>query len=340
MREQVLAYLRSGTQPERAESLAIALFHEQRRASPLLAAMTERPDGAAADPQGWAEIPALPVPLFKELAIRAFDGPAGRIFLTSGTTGAVRGRHELRDTTVYDTASWAHFQARCGAVPGTVWSLCPGPDGESSLGHMVGHFAREGGVRLEQLFDGEAGIAPDAMARLGGVGFLAATAFSLDALFSGPGAAELTPESLCMVTGGFKGRRVRLDSEALYRAIGERLGSPRVVGEYGMTELSSQLWTDPVAAGMVPGAFVAPRWLHVYTVDPVTAEPTATTGLLRFVDLANTDSYVAIETMDLGRVERCAEGDRVTLLGRAAGAELRGCSLRAEDLLAAGRDPG
>ena len=45
------------------------------------------------------------------------------------------------------------------------------------------------------------------------------------------------------------------------------------------------------------------------------------------------DSVLAIETMDLGVVE----GQRVTLHGRLAGAELRGCSLRAEDLLGRAR---
>ena len=100
-----------------------------------------------------------------------------------------------------------------------------------------------------------------------------------------------------------------------------------------MTELCSQLWTDPVDAGQAPGEFVAPLWLRVYAVDPVTAVPTNGEGLLRFVDVANTDSVVAIETMDLGVVDHAVDGDRVWLRGRATGSELRGCSLRAEDLL-------
>lgn len=349
MRDQVLAALRGGAGDP--EALAIQLFHAQRRASPLIAAMTAQADGGEPDPQGWEEIPAIPVGLFKELELKSFTGPPGRTFLTSGTTGAVRGVHLMRDTAVYDAASWGHFCARGGVVPGPLLSLCPSPTSDSSLGHMIGHFAASAAQPLVQLFDAETGVSGQAMQAVRALGppegstgrgpcFLASTAFSLDAMLDGglDLRATLGPDSLVMVTGGFKGRRVRLDSNALYRSISLRLGSPAVVGEYGMTELSSQLWTDPVPAGAIPGAFVAPPWLHVYTVDPASGAPDAAGGLLRFVDLANTDSVVAIETMDLGRVEQAADGDRVWLEGRVAGAELRGCSLRAEDYRARSPD--
>ena len=347
MRDQVLAALRGGGGDP--EALAIQLFHAQRRASPLIAAMTLQADGGEPDPQGWEEIPAIPVGLFKELELMSFHAAPGRRFLTSGTTGAVRGVHAMLDTLIYDAASWAHFCARGGVVPGPVLSLCPPPTSDSSLGHMIGHFAASSGQPLVQLFDSDSGVSGQAMPMIcvmapidGSAGhgpcFLASTAFSLDAMLDGTPdlRANLGPDSVVMVTGGFKGRRVRLDSEALYRSIPVRLGSPAVVGEYGMTELSSQLWTDPVAAGKIPGAFIAPPWLHVYTVNPASGAPDAAGGLLRFVDLANTDSVVAIETMDLGRVEYAADGARVWLEGRLAGAELRGCSLRAEDFRAAG----
>ena len=68
--------------------------------------------------------------------------------------------------------------------------------------------------------------------------------------------------------------------------------------------------------------------------DPVTLEPLphGQTGMLRFVDLANVDSVVAVQTMDLGRVTDAG----VELFGRAPSAMLRGCSLAVEDLLVAG----
>jgi hypothetical protein len=77
-----------------------------------------------------------------------------------------------------------------------------------------------------------------------------------------------------------------------------------------------------------------PPWLRVSPVHPVSLEPVADgeVGLARFVDLANVDSAVAILTRDL--VRRNDLG--IELVGRAAGALPRGCSLAVEALLEAG----
>lgn len=314
------------------EELAHALFTLQVATNEAYAALA---DGAS--PARVEDIPAVPVALFQSVPLMSFPASeAAFTFRTSGTTGAVRGVHRLRDTTLYDLGAWAHFTACVPNLPTQVASLCPS-DADSSLGHMVGAFAaRLGGAPLPLFEDGA--VRADAwehLARLaaGGPLFLASTAFALDALLAAPGRLDLDPRSVVMVTGGFKGRAVRLDAPGLYAALPARLGAPRVVGEYGMTELSSQLWTDPVPAGEVPGPFRAPPWLRVYTVDPTTGAPVDGEGLLRFVDLCNAHSVLAIETMDLGVVE----GDRVTLRGRLQGAEARGCSMRAEDFLAAVR---
>ena len=127
-----------------------------------------------------------------------------------------------------------------------------------------------------------------------------------------------------MITGGFKGRGVRVDAAGLWKEIEGIFPGVRCVGEYGMTELSSQLWSPGPTAPFSP-----PPWLLVNTVDPWTGAPAAE-GLLRFVDLANHDSVLAIETEDLGRVD---EDGNVRLLGRLPTAALRGCSLPMEAAL-------
>jgi len=337
VRDRIRAFVEAGEGD--FDALALDLFRWQRQHNPTYRALADD-----VDPRAVEEIPAVPVALFQSLVLTSFPAEEARVvFRTSGTTGSVRGVTRLRDTSVYDLGAWRHFRASVGHLPERVASLCP-DDGDSSLGHMVAHFsATLSGPRAFPpiaLFTAGA-VVPDAWARLAAAAekgslFLAATAFALDALFALPGRAALGPESLVMVTGGFKGRAVRLDAPGLYAAIPDRLGAPRVIGEYGMTELSSQLWTEPVPAGAVPGAFVAPPWLRVYTVDPVTGAPVEGEGLLRFVDLANVDSVLSIETMDLGVVD----GPRVTLRGRLAGAEARGCSLRAEDFLEAMKKAG
>jgi acyl-CoA synthetase (AMP-forming)/AMP-acid ligase II len=337
VRDRVRAFVEAGEGD--FTDLALALFRWQRENNATYRALADD-----VEPTTVEEIPAVPVALFQSLVLTSFPVEDARVvFRTSGTTGAVRGVTRLRDTTVYDLGAWRHFQASAGLLPERVASLCP-DDPDSSLGHMVAHFSAtlSGPSALPPLALFRAGaVVPDAWRQLAaaamlGPVLLAATAFALDALFSHPGQATLGPGSLVMVTGGFKGRAVRLDAPGLYAAVRDRLGTPRVIGEYGMTELSSQLWTDPVPAGAVPGAFVAPPWLRVYAVDPVTGAPVQGEGLLRFVDLANVDTVLAIETMDLGVVE----GQRVTLRGRLAGAEARGCSLRAEDFLEAVKKAG
>jgi hypothetical protein len=71
-------------------------------------------------------------------------------------------------------------------------------------------------------------------------------------------------------------------------------------------------------------------------VDPETLEPVdgpGRRGLIRWIDLANVETVSAIQTGDLG-VRTDTGGIR--LLGRAPGADLRGCSLTAEEIVEGG----
>ena len=76
-----------------------------------------------------------------------------------------------------------------------------------------------------------------------------------------------------------------------------------------------------------------PPWVRTRAVDPSSLEDVAAgeTGLLVHYDLANTGSVLAVQTSDIGRIV----GDGFEVFGRAAGAELRGCSLAAEMMLGA-----
>ncbi len=140
-----------------------------------------------------------------------------------------------------------------------------------------------------------------------------------------------------MQTGGFKGRSREVDAVELRVAIAKALGvdERRVVGEYGMTELSSQFYeataVDPSAA---PGVYREPPWARVVPVDPETLVPVADgeVGIARIEDLANVDSAFAVLAQD--RVRRVAGG--FELLGRAPGAAPRGCSIAIDEMLGGG----
>ncbi len=293
---------------------ALALCAWQREQVPAYGAFA-----TGGRPLDLESIPAVPVSLLRDVRMRHRD--AFTVFRTSGTTSGRRGEHWLVDTDLADLAATTWFRRCVPDCPtGDTIALVPSPAQaeDSSLGHMVALLAPE--ARWQ--FDLRSGVRPDTWEVLdaaAGPVFLATTAFALADLLDQPGSAVLAPGSVVMLTGGFKGRRATLDEGALRAFAGARLGDVRFVGEYGMTELSSQCWDTG-------DGFRPPPWLHVWTCDPVTARP-APEGLLCFVDLANWSSPLAIETEDVGRVEDGV----VHLLGRLPEAAPRGCSLTAEE---------
>jgi hypothetical protein len=94
-----------------------------------------------------------------------------------------------------------------------------------------------------------------------------------------------------------------------------------------MTELSSQYY-DAVDSreAIEPRVKRSPPWLRSIVIDWHGHEaPPGIIGVLRHIDLANRGSVIAIDTEDLG----AAVDGGIVLIGREAGAELRGCSLDA-----------
>lgn len=137
-----------------------------------------------------------------------------------------------------------------------------------------------------------------------------------------------------MQTGGFKGRTREVAPDLLRQLLAARYGLPdqAILAEYGMTELSSQLY-ETMEAG--PRRLRPPAWLRTEIVDPETLQPIppgqpGQAGLLRIEDPANVDTAWAVQTSDLARR---IHPDGLELLGRAPGAIPRGCSLAVEEAL-------
>ena len=302
-------------------SLALQLFRRQLQDNPQYRAIVE---GRGTVVEGWRDIPAVPVALWRDLELSSFPAvESTTVFRTSGTTGR-RGEVHRRDTSLYDLGSKRFAEQVVGPIPDQGVSLVPDA-ADSSLGHMVRSFAPD----LRQRFSGATGVdvagAWADLAELKGPVFLPGTALALAALVGAAGEpVPLAAGSVVMVTGGFKGRRVSVTPALLRAELQRLLPGARVVEEYGMTELSSQMW----APG--PGEpLQLPPWLRVVPVDPASGLPVSRgSGLLRFVDLANADTVLAIETRDMGRV--LADG-RLVLEGRLPGSPARGCSLSVEE---------
>ncbi len=169
---------------------------------------------------------------------------------------------------------------------------------------------------------------------IGGRPSLLGTAFSLVELVEGLDRLQLSfrlpAGSVVFETGGFKGRGRELERAALEAALATRLGvaPDQIVREYGMTELTSHFYAGRSAAGLEP--FTAPPWVRFRVLDPATLDEAeaGAAGLLAIFDLANVGSALHVLTEDLA----VAAGGGFHLAGRAAGAELRGCSLLSEEL--------
>jgi len=137
---------------------------------------------------------------------------------------------------------------------------------------------------------------------------------------------KLPPGSHALETGGYKGRSRTLPKKQLYALITRRLGIPpaHVTCEYGMSELSSQAYEHTLCGARF---FQFPPWARAQIISPETGceVKEGETGLIRVFDLANVYSVAAVQTEDLG----IRRGDGFELIGRAAFAESRGCSLMA-----------
>jgi hypothetical protein len=146
--------------------------------------------------------------------------------------------------------------------------------------------------------------------------------------------AELPPLRLprgswLLETGGFKGRSREISKTRLYSQLARTftVRDGAIWNEYGMSELSSQAY-----AHGAHGLHHPSPWARVLVCDPATGREVRVgkQGLVRWIDLANTDSVLALQTLDVA--ERTPHGFR--LIGRLPRTEPRGCSLSADDLVA------
>ena len=351
----------------------------QHRHNPALARFW---DLRGFDPSGDIDpdlIPAVPTDVFRHVRLASDEAPARVTFRTSGTTSGQRGEHHHISTRCYDAGALLHARRLLPTPPGG-WRFVnltfpPDTHPDSSLSHMVALFVRElgdGDPSSARFHLGPSGIDASSVrealqraAHDGAPCLVFGTAFALADVLDLCPPVTLPPGSVVIETGGFKGRREALEPSAFRDAISRQLGVPtgRIMSEYGMTELSSQLYTrlqeqlgsladvgQPTNAGPLtdvaalaggaaqpislpdpqPRLLVPPPWLLVRACDPEDLRPlpSGETGILRFVDLCNVDSVVAVQTSDVGRVTPGG----VELLGRAPGSTPRGCSLAIEEL--------
>lgn len=344
--------------------LALEIAEFQRAFSPGFARLLSQ---RGAELERVEQIPGVPSDAFRLARVAVHPESEDRArFRTSGTTGGGSGIHAFRRLDTYRALSLRSGRAALLSstqAPRCVVALAPDLEDppSSSLGYMMSLFMADFEQHDEQnprpttrwLID-ERGVNVGELARAGTLAQSAgeelvvlATSFALVSLLDALAGQKVdVPErTVVMQTGGFKGKTREVEPEGLRRAIAQTFGisETHVVGEYGMTELTSQLYEATLPGSALqaerhgpPGVYFEPAWLRVLPVDPISLEPVAAgeVGIGLILDLGNVDSALAIQTQD--RVRRVAGG--IELLGRSAGAPARGCSLAVEEFLAARHD--
>jgi hypothetical protein len=332
--------------------LALAEFALQFERIPAYRGLCERRGLTPETVTRWEDVPAVPATAFKHLDLTAAPGTRPEaVFRTSGTSRGrrARGRHFVASLSLYRQSLLPPFRVHVlGGTRMPFISLVPPwherPD--SSLSFMVSAVAEAFATDVQWVVDGRGRLdvlglrsAMKAGERAEGPVLMLGTSLALYHAverLAGERPVKLPPGSRVMDTGGFKGQDRDITRDELHTRIEAVTGVPlsMMIGEYGMTELLSQLYEPMLESGAAAsGSYVPAPWLRVRALDPLTLSevPEGTPGLLAFFDLANAGSVSHVLTEDLGIVSK----GRVRLRGRAPGAEPRGCSIVMDELLSA-----
>jgi len=347
---------------DRFGALALRLFAHQFECCAPYARFARGRGLTPESVEDWREIPAVPTGGFKELALRGF--PRARTiktFRTSGTSGQKAGELHLDTLALYEASLLSslatlllpgHLAGSDASASIRIRVLAPSAAEapHSSLSHMFevllerfgspasGFDVLGGQLQSEALLGHLEAAETDGEPVL-----LCGTAFAfvhlLEDLEARGRALRCPTGSSIMDTGGFKGRSREMPREELYAALTRRLGVPasHIVNQYGMTELGSQFYDSVRVDPGGPRRKLGPPWARVRFLDPESDREVrpGEAGMVVIHDLANTGSVSAIQTADLGRAILDPGGAPIgfEILGRHPGAEARGCSIAADEML-------
>lgn len=349
----ILAFVgRSGADEAAFNVLALRLFAHQFQHNPAFQKFCQQRGRTPRTVKSWRDIPAVPINGFKDLTLSCVSPErCERVFMTSGTTrGDVKGRHYHPQLQVYDLSMTLNFRQRFMAGQERMRMGILFPDEQlmpnSSLAHYLALALHEFGTPESRYYLGADGLQVDALCatlqevQARGEPFaLLGASYSfvhlMDALQARGLKFQLPAGSRLLDTGGFKGQSREMDMEEFYDALSATFGVPRsaCINMYGMTELSTQFYDDGNA--VLPAVKSGPHWIRSRVLDPLTGQemPAGERGILAHTDLGNYNSVTTILTEDVG----VQVDGGFLLLGRAQGAQAKGCSLAVDEFLKAAR---
>ncbi len=312
-------------QEENFNELALEIFRWQAAWNPLYRQFLELLQVQPDEIDSIGEIPFLPISFFKNKTIKTGLWKAETVFESSGTSGQITSRHEVRSTAWYEENTVRGFGHFYGHPSGYCFlALLPSylERGGSSLVLMADHFIQTSSFAESGFFLNDHAM----LARL--LNELKAKTIPTVLIGVSFGLLDFVeqyqidfPDLIVMETGGMKGRRKEITRMELHELIRKGFNINHVHSEYGMTELFSQAYSKK------DGLFRTSPTMKILirdVTDPFCILPERRHGAINIIDLANLDTCAFVATDDLGR--QYADNS-FEILGRIDASDIRGCNL-------------
>jgi hypothetical protein len=258
--------------------------------------------------------------------VASFDVDDNTMFFqSSGTTSENRSKHFINSIEFYRESFIKSFEHHYGKLEEYCFLfLLPGyyENEHSSLIYMCNEFLKISVHPLNGFYLDNSNALKAAISKLNescAKTILLGVSYALiDLAETG---TKLEPNIKVIETGGMKGTRKEMVKSELHDFLKSKMGISSIGGEYGMTELFSQAYSNG------DGIYSCPPWMKVQIVDindPFSYVSPNKTGGVNVIDLANYYTCSFIATQDLGRA---FEDGSFSLQGRFDNSDLRGCNL-------------
>ncbi|MFT3824244.1 MAG: acyl transferase [Chitinophagaceae bacterium] len=311
------------------EQFALDIFHFQYQYNPLYKEYVNALHVVGEKVKTLQQIPFLPISFFKTQQVKTTAFEPEVVFESSGTTGMINSRHEVKHLSLYRESFLKAFELFYGPVEDwCIIGLLPSylERQHSSLVVMVDELVKRSGHSASGFYLYEHDKLQQALLQLEEKGqktLLVGVTFALlDFAVQFPMPLKHT---IIMETGGMKGRREEITRQEVHAVLKQAFELPVIHSEYGMTELLSQAYSDG------NGVFRCPPWMKIMVRDendPLDVRSKGN-GIVNVIDLANIYSCAFIATDDVGHV---FEDGSCEIQGRRDNSDIRGCSLMVSDV--------
>lgn len=303
------------------ESSALTLFKFQFENNPIYQQYCVHLNKTPKQIKRLTDIPFLPIEFFKTHKVVSGSWNETKIYKSSGTTSSRRSQHYVRYDEQYLSIAKYIFEQKYGPLTQyRLIALLPSyiDQGDSSLVSMIDYFMKYTATGSCYALNKTEEVAQLLKQGTTHKTLLFGVTYAL--LDLADQLETSLPSVMIFETGGMKGRRKEITRMELHQYLKDRLHPLSIHSEYGMTELSSQAYSNNLL-------FSFPWWCRALIRDindPFQYLINGKTGGINIIDLANIHSCAFVETKDLGVLRA---NDQFEVVGRFDNSDIRGCNL-------------